>query len=392
MSCFLTVDDVRMAYPAAGRAGGARTVLTAAALDVAFDVILHELNRQGVLDLCSLTFKGGTALRKFRIGHRGRFSFDLDFDTPDDPAAVAATIGDALRNGPDYGFGFKMVERRGHHSIEVVSDLLPAGADRVKVDFSARGQCLPVHHVAMLPAPLHAKYPFPADFAVPVAATDENVAEKLSRWRTNPLVRDLYDLAALAPRISDHSRVAAMYVLKSYQQWVAAAPNRRPAAPATELAGTLSEMTPKTFALDDLVLPSAPSHTDKSRMADEWLRRIAGLFDQLDTYVRTESLQRFAADTDGSLAYQARTELEKIGEQARAEIQHPAPPSGAAPAPTFRPSLEFLAAPGRLAGPVMCGQRLRSGASCQRQLLTKPCPKHPSSVGSNKIRGRSAAM
>ena len=169
-----------------------------------------------------------------------------------------------------------------------------------------------------------------------------------------------------------------------------------------------------------LVLPAAPSHTDKSRMVDEWLRRIAGLFDQLDTYVRTESLQRFAAHTDGSLAYQAQTELEKIGEQARAEIQQPATPSGAAPAPTSRPGLEFLAAPaptsrpgleflaapaptsrpgleslaapGRLAGPVMCGQRLRSGASCQRQLLTKPCPKHPSSVGSNKIRGRSAAM
>lgn len=366
-------------------------MLTAAALDVAFDVILHELNRQGVLDLCSLTFKGGTALRKFRIGHRGRFSFDLDFDTPENPAAVAATIGDALRGGPDYGFRFEMVERRGHHSIEVVSDLLPAGVDRVKIDFSARGQCLPVHHVAMVPAPLHAKYPFPVDFAVPVAAIDENIAEKLCRWRTNPLVRDLYDLAALAHSVSDHSRVAAMYVLKSYQQWATAAPNRRPAAPATELAGTLAEITSETFALDDLVLPSAPPDTDKSRMVDEWIQRVAGLFGQLDAFVRTESLQRFAANTDGSLDYRAQMELEKIGQRARtlgllgggdllqfASAAAANPLGGSAP-----PAVE------RLAGPVACGQRLPSGSTCQRKLLTKPCPDHPSSVGSGEIRRRS---
>ena len=91
---------------------------------------------------------------------------------------------------------------------------------------------------------------------------------------------------------------------------------------------------------------------------------------------------------------------------ARAEVHPLAPPTGAAPTPTFRsgfgflaapaptsrPGLELPAAPGRLAGPVMCGQRLRSGAACQRQLLTKPCPKHPSSAGSNQIRRRSTTM
>ena len=48
-------------------------------LDVAFDHLLYGLHERGVYEVLDLTLKGGTALRKYRLGHRSRFSFDLDF-------------------------------------------------------------------------------------------------------------------------------------------------------------------------------------------------------------------------------------------------------------------------------------------------------------------------
>lgn len=68
-----------------GRHGGRAPAL----LDVAQDYALHLLHDEGVFDL-GLTFKGGTALRKYRAGNLGRFSTDLDF------AAVDPEIGDVV--------------------------------------------------------------------------------------------------------------------------------------------------------------------------------------------------------------------------------------------------------------------------------------------------------
>ena len=315
MRASISRNDILRAYP---RAVADPDLMTAAVLDTAFDTVLHQLHRHSLFQECGLVFKGGTALRKFDIGHKGRFSFALDFNTTEDPGSVADIVSEALKDPPQGDMQLEMTERRGHHSIKISSDLLPDGPRLAKIDFSRRGLCLPVREARLRETPFHGAYPFDTAFAVPVIDLDENVAEKLSRWRTNPLVRDLYDLAALANRVSDHSRTAAMYVLKSYRHWVASPPNRRPATPAGELAGTLAAVTPATFALDDLVMPSAPSDPDKNKMIVQWLQHLAGFFDRLDVHVRTGPLHRFAANTDGSLDYQAQTELEKIGEQARA--------------------------------------------------------------------------
>lgn len=57
---------------------GQRTFRDAALIDIAQDHALHYLHVTGLFDL-GLVFKGGTALRKFRLGNEGRFSTDLDF-------------------------------------------------------------------------------------------------------------------------------------------------------------------------------------------------------------------------------------------------------------------------------------------------------------------------
>ena len=47
-------------------------------------------------ELLDVTFVGGTALRSFYIGHRGRFSFDLDFDVAEGGADLLAEEIDGM--------------------------------------------------------------------------------------------------------------------------------------------------------------------------------------------------------------------------------------------------------------------------------------------------------
>lgn len=59
-----------------------------ALLDVAQDHLLYLLATAGRFDGDDLIFKGGTSLRKCRIGGNGRFSTDLDFAAPSDQVVV----------------------------------------------------------------------------------------------------------------------------------------------------------------------------------------------------------------------------------------------------------------------------------------------------------------
>ncbi len=314
MSGFLTEAHLRRAYPDAGRSGVSRDILAAAALDVAFDVVLHTLATSGVLRECGLVFKGGTALRKFYIGHRGRFSFDLDFATPEDAATVAALIGEALAAREGFGsFGFAISERRGHHSIEVTTPVLPGEHWVVKIDFSDRPLALAPVDMTLLPTPLHDLYPFPTTFTAPVIALDENVAEKLSRWRATPLVRDLSDLSTLAGRVSSHSDVAAMYVLKSYIGWAAAAPNRRQPRPAAPLCESLATLDLGALDAADLLVPTKVDAEDKERLIGEWIRRLRPLFIEVDAHARSVALRRFTGDRTGRLARLALEEMAALG-------------------------------------------------------------------------------
>ena len=82
-------------------------------LDVAFDHLLYGLHESGVYEGLNLTLKGGTALRKYRIGHRSRFSFDLDFDTEEGAEELVAEEIDGMAFPH---FEFTAHERRGHYS------------------------------------------------------------------------------------------------------------------------------------------------------------------------------------------------------------------------------------------------------------------------------------
>lgn len=69
---------------------GPRRVSRLALLDSAQDYLLWLLADEGLFDDGRLIFKGGTSLRKCRLGTSGRFSTDLDFTAPDDDIVIAA--------------------------------------------------------------------------------------------------------------------------------------------------------------------------------------------------------------------------------------------------------------------------------------------------------------
>ena len=83
----------------------------AALLDVAQDHLLWLLAELGLFKDGRLIFKGGTSLRKSRLGGSGRFSTDVDFAAPDDDVVleVCAAIEGALVSG----FQFSIAATRG---------------------------------------------------------------------------------------------------------------------------------------------------------------------------------------------------------------------------------------------------------------------------------------
>ncbi len=154
-----------------------------------------------------VVFKGGTALRKFRLALRGRFSTDLDF------AIARAEYAEHVLLSLDEGF-----------EIEGVSFSAPPGAIdwgalkarwvatndlatsvESKLDFSLRATLLPPE----IPTSRAAIPGVARDFLgfdpplVPLMALPENLAEKLARFRRLIFARDLYDLWKLGPLARD---------------------------------------------------------------------------------------------------------------------------------------------------------------------------------------------
>jgi len=174
-----------------------------ALLELAQEHLLEWMVREGLFagDPDDVVFKGGTAIRKFRLGRRGRFSTDLDFAVAQD--AFGEHVIEALEQG---------LIRVDNVRFEARSIDLPAAkatwlavVDGVgttmssKLEFTRRPTLLPPIVPAARPeiggiSPdlLGFKPPL-----IPLMRLEENLGEKLARFRRVIRSRDVYDLAEM---------------------------------------------------------------------------------------------------------------------------------------------------------------------------------------------------
>jgi predicted nucleotidyltransferase component of viral defense system len=174
-------------------------------LEFAQEHFLDWLRSEHLFEDETVVFKGGTAIRKFILGHAGRFSTDLDFAVSD--PAYADHIFEGLQRGVTHeGVTFVLDDydpeaRKGtwHAETPEHGRSLPAS-----LDFSARSMLLPPTYPDRAPIPgVHTRFMGFELAQPPVADILETVAEKLSRFRRVMLGRDVYDLAAVAGRVHD---------------------------------------------------------------------------------------------------------------------------------------------------------------------------------------------
>ena len=297
----ITIEDVTRFYPLAKRNHDIRV---GAVLDMAFDYLLSGLGEADVYDALDVTFKGGTALRKYHLGHESRFSFDLDFDVA--PGAESLIL-EAIEQTSYPGFGFSVSERRGHYLVNVFSDLFDHERETAKIDFSTRGVwfrpqwCYPVEN------PFHAIYPFEPS-AAPVMDLAENLAEKLTRWERTETVRDLYDLAALS-RYVDPELAAELWILKAHRNMTES--RRASGNTACSVEGLLATRYVDSFNPDDLVLPQTSSASSKTPIMRDALMTVTRFCETVARHV-TPELEAIAADR-GSMERQVTERIRRLG-------------------------------------------------------------------------------
>ncbi len=203
----------------------------AALLDVAQDHLLYLLAEAGMFTDGQLVFKGGTSLRKCRLGNDGRFSTDLDFAAPnEDTVLQVCGVIDGARVA---GFEYRLESTRGdgrHWNLRVTHPDLGTPDIAASVEFARRPLALPTDGLAFIPLPIHKQYGFALP-ALPVVAEAEACAEKLARYRRVALGRDLYDLHQFANRTIDEPLVRRLWVLKVWGDVVDDGRGTKPADP-----------------------------------------------------------------------------------------------------------------------------------------------------------------
>jgi predicted nucleotidyltransferase component of viral defense system len=247
----ITLNRTLVARHAAGRADA----YDAALLDVAQDHLLWLLAQLGQFDDgTGLIFKGGTSLRKCRLGGAGRFSTDLDFAAPADDTVL--DVCETIHGASISGFSFELVATRGdgrHWALTIRHPELGRPAIGASVEFARRPLILPCDRLEFVPVPVHRSYEIELP-ALPVIAEAEACAEKLARYRRIALQRDLYDLSRFAQRAMDDPTVRRLWVLKVWQDVVE---DRRGSGPL-DPADILIPKTAKDFAPDSLGVLTHP--------------------------------------------------------------------------------------------------------------------------------------
>lgn len=215
-----------------------------------------------------MTFKGGTALRKFRAVNSGRFSTDLDF-AADDPG-LSPVVLSALDGANIEGFTFDVANlgddgRRADLLVQT-----PFGSPRLSAEIEIARHRATLEPEIMMPVrlPIHALYDFDP-VAVPVVRTEEAIAEKLARYSRVPLARDLYDLYWFANAGAfDEALVRKLWVLKSYRDIVVDGRGEPPIDPGA----LLEAWHPSQFHPEDI------GYLTKPVRVDEWLRVVRSRF------------------------------------------------------------------------------------------------------------------
>ena len=163
---------------------GRADAFDAALLDVAQDHLLFLLDAAGMFTNERLTFKGGTSLRKCRLGNDGRFSTDLDFAAPDDD--VVLEVCDVIHDSNRRRLHLHSSTR---HAVMVATGSSPSpttnSAPRTSKPASsspADPSPSPLQQLPFVPLPIHRNYGFELP-TLPIVAEAEACAEKLARYR-----------------------------------------------------------------------------------------------------------------------------------------------------------------------------------------------------------------
>ncbi len=201
-------------------AAGRADTYDAALLDVAQDHLLWLLDTLGMFAGTDLVFKGGTSLRKCRLGNKGRFSTDLDFVAPnDDTVLETCEVIDGASVG---GFNFGLTPTRGdgrHWNLSIRHGELGTPNIAASVEFARRAVVRTPERPDFIELPIHRAYGIDLP-SLPVVAEAEACAEKLARYRRVSLGRDVYDLAQFATRPIDEALVRRLWVLKVWEDVV----------------------------------------------------------------------------------------------------------------------------------------------------------------------------
>ena len=211
-----------------GRRGGRDPAL----LDVAQDYALKIVHNAGLFDL-GLTFKGGTALRKYRVGAAGRFSTDLDFAGEESGLGelLFETLDGTVLHEVRFSVGVVTPGRRAKLQVET-----PIGNPRIdaRIEVSPRAPWLTPERVQPVPFPVHRGYEF-VPVSLPIMVLEEILAEKLAAFRRRALLRDLYDLALYHQGAFDTDLVRRLTYLKVYTDVVEDGLGGKPFDPSSDL-------------------------------------------------------------------------------------------------------------------------------------------------------------
>lgn len=238
----------------------------------------------------NVMFLGGTALRITRFGQWYRISVDLDFNCPKSQEEHFWVRLNGLSSGPFTFYPYRTAGGNGR--LRIVSHLFPV--DEVYVvhlDLSQNSRVMRPELSRMLPMPCDYTYQQPQGDWLPVMTRLENAAGKLCRWYRRPLIRDLHDLAMLAPYLLAHVHELAEITVwtstlrRGRDALVSGRPDEDPTFPV--LGPRLGEPSEdgERFVLQDLFYVPEKTSDQKRALVDEWLGTVLEVTDALEAAI-----------------------------------------------------------------------------------------------------------